>query len=124
MRLAQSAISEEVFCSYDLSMKSSRDQSFAVDFAGLGIGDRDVVDLQGAAEGAFVIGFGFFQVGQGANFGTLSVDEVPLGENDVVEDGGAELIFLLFRVKGLLLKLARFAGGFDLGAVLRERDIS
>jgi hypothetical protein len=71
MKLAQSAVSKEVVCSHDLSVKSSRDQSFALDFAGLGIGDGDVVDFEGAAEGAFVIGFGFFEVGQRAEFGTL-----------------------------------------------------
>src|SRR6266478_8403435 len=92
------AIREQILRADHLAVQRPRNQTIAVDFAGLGIGDSDVVDLQRAAEGAFVIGFGFFEVGQGTNFGSLSVDEVPLGENDVVEDGGTELIFLLFRV--------------------------
>src|SRR5467141_685399 len=86
------AIREQILRADHLAVQCARNQSIAVDFAGLGIGDSDVVDLQRAAESAFVIGFGFFQVGQGTNFGSLSVDKVPLGEDDVVQDGGAELI--------------------------------
>src|SRR4029077_70036 len=106
-------IREQILRADHLAVQCARNQSIAVDFAGLGIGDSDVVDLQRAAESAFVIGFGFFQVGQGADLGSLSVDEIPLSKNDVIKDGGTELIFLLFRVKGLLLELPRFAGGFD-----------
>src|SRR5579864_1598058 len=105
-------------------MKGSRDQGFVLDFAGLGIGDSDVVDLEGAAEGAFVIGLGLFQVGKGTEFRPLSSYEVALREDDVIDGGGAETILLLFGVKSLLLQFASFTGGGDLGAVLRERDVA
>src|SRR5258708_3483107 len=82
-----------------------------------------MIDFQGAAHGAFVIGLRFLQVGEGAEFRALSSDEVALGENDVVNSGGPEPVFLLLGVKGLRLKFACFAGGFDLSAILSESDI-
>ena len=85
-------------------------------------GDGDAVDFEGAAQGAFVIGFGFGEVGQGAQFGALSGDEVALGQDDVVNGGSAELIFLLLGVESLLLQFARLAGGVHLGAVLFQSD--
>ena len=85
-------------------------------------GDGDVVDFEGAAESAFIVGFGFGEIGEGAEFGALRGDQVALSENDVVDGGGAKFVLLIFRVEGLLLKFARFAGGLDLSAALLDSD--
>ena len=121
--LAHAAVPEEVFRAYDLAVKRSGDQRVAFDFAGFGVGDGDVIHVESAPERAFVVGFGFLEVGQRAEFRALRGDEVALGQNDVVNRGRAKTIFLLLGVEGFLLKLARFAGGIDLRAVLRERDV-
>ena len=82
-----------------------------------------MIDLESAANGAFVVGFGFHEVGQRAKFRALCGDEVALRQDDVVNGRGAELIFLLFGVESLLLQFACFNRGGDLGAVLCERDV-
>src|SRR5208337_1279120 len=51
-----------------------------------------------------------------------SGDEVALGENDVVNGGGAEFVFLALGVEGLLLKLASLAGSLHLSAALLDGD--
>ena len=123
MKLTRAAVAKEVFCPDHLAVKCAGDQRFVFDFAGFGIGDGDVVDLESAPQRAFVVGFGLLEIGERAEFGALRGDEVALGENDVVNGGGSEPVFFLLRVKGFLLEFARLAGGIHLGAVLRERDV-
>src|SRR5208282_6643472 len=113
---------EELLGADDLAVESAGDQGVALDEALLCAGDGDAVDFEGAAEGALVISFGFGEVGQGAEFGALSSDEIPLGENDVVNGGGAEFVFFALGVEGLLLEFASFAGGLHLGAALLDSD--
>jgi hypothetical protein len=62
-KLPHAAGFEEVFGAYDLAMQRSRDQSVALDFAGLGVGNADVIHVQSAPERPLVIGFGFLKVG-------------------------------------------------------------
>src|SRR5271167_1581477 len=111
---------EELVRAYDFSVESAGDQCFAFDFARLAVGDGDVIHLERAPESALIVGFGFLEVGQGADFLALSVDEVALRLNDDVHSRSAELVFLLFRIKRLLLELPGFHSGCDLGAPLCE----
>src|SRR5580704_8625926 len=122
-RLARAAILKEVFRAHDLAVKCSRDPRFAFDFACFGISDGDVIHLESASERAFVVGFGFLEISQCAQFGALCGDEVTLRENHVVNGGRSEPVFLLLGVEGLLLKLARFASGIHLSPVLCECDV-
>src|SRR5205085_12194712 len=115
---------EELVHAHDLAMKCSGNKGFALDFARDGISDGDAVDLEGAAESALIIGLGFLEVGQSANFRALSVDQITLSENDVVKGRGTQLVLLLLRVKSLLLEFARLTGRLDLGAILGEGDVS
>jgi hypothetical protein len=62
-RLARAAVSKEVFCAYDLAVKCSRNQCFALDLAGFGVRDSDVIHFESAAERSFVVGFSLLEVG-------------------------------------------------------------
>src|SRR5260370_26502673 len=106
-----------------LSVQCAGNERFALDFASLGISDGDAMDFKGPPDGALVTGLGFDEIGQSAQFIELGKDEVTLRLNDEVYGRCAELILFLLGIKRLLLQFARLAGGFDLGAVLRERDV-
>ena len=114
---------EELVCTDDLSMESAGDERFAFNFAGLAIGDSDVVYLKSAADRALVSGLCLFEVGKRADFIALREGEVTLCLDDGVYGGSAELILLLFSVKCLLLKLAGLHSGGDLSSALRECDV-
>src|SRR5689334_17127535 len=121
--LAGSGAGEELVHADDLAVQRAGNQRFALDFAGLGIRDGNVVDLQSSANGSLIAGLSFLQVGQGTNLVPLCGDEVALRLNDQVNCGGAKLILLLLGVEGLLLELASLARGGDLRAVLGQRDV-
>src|SRR5262249_9701289 len=72
LRLPLAGIAPNLVRANDLSMERAGNQRFAFDFAGLGVGDIDAVDLKGAADGALVAGFGFGQIRQGAQLAALS----------------------------------------------------
>ena len=57
-------------------MKSPGNERLTINLTGLGIGDRDVIHLEGAPDGALVVGFGFDEVGQGAEFVALRNKQV------------------------------------------------
>ena len=57
---------EDLVCTDDLSMESARDQRFAFDLAVLAVRDSDAVDLEGAADGALIVGLGFHEISQRA----------------------------------------------------------
>ncbi len=115
-------VAEELIGADDLAVKGAGDQGVALNEAFFGTGDGDAVDFEGAAEGALVIGFGFGEIGQGAEFSALSGDEIALGENDVVNSGGAKFVFFALGVESLLLEFASLAGGLHLGAALLDGD--
>src|SRR5437763_16905215 len=104
------AAGREIFGTDDFSMERAGDERVALVFAMLGVRDGHTVDFQSAADGALVSGLRLEKIGEGAQLGGLRADEVALRENDLVNGGSAELIFLLFSVEGLLLQLARFLG--------------
>src|SRR2546429_164939 len=104
-------------------MQRTGDKGFALGFTSLGIGDGDTIDFEGTPDSALVIGLSFGEIGQGAQFRALGSDKVALRLNNEVYCRCPELILFLFRIKRLLLQLARLAGGVDLGAVLGERDV-
>src|SRR5208283_2297919 len=113
---------EELLGADDLAVESAGNQGVALDEALLCAGDGDAVDFEGAAEGALVIGLGFGEIGQGAEFSALSGDEIALGENNVINGGGAEFVFFALGVESLLLELASLAGGLHLSAALLDGD--
>src|SRR5580704_11924421 len=82
--LLLAGVGENILRANHTAMQRSRDEGFAFDFAALGIGDSDVVDVQGAAQSAFIVGFSLFEIGEGANLGRLCGDQVALCEDDVV----------------------------------------
>ncbi len=98
-------------------------ECLALDFASLGISDGDAIDFEGPPDGALVIGLGFDEIGQSAQFIELGKDEVTLCQDHLVDRGCAELILFLLGIKRLLLQFARLTGGFDLVAVLGEQDV-
>ncbi len=106
-----------------LAVQGAGNERLALGFAGLGVGDGDLIDFQRASDGALVIGLGFGEVGQSAEFRALCVDEVALCLNDELYGGCSELILFLLRIKRLLLQFAGLAGGLDLSAILRQRDV-
>jgi len=55
-------ILEEIISAHDLPVEGARDERFALDIAGLGVGDGDVINLESAAHCALIVGFGFFEV--------------------------------------------------------------
>src|SRR6202171_889795 len=116
-------VGEEVLRSNHLTVQGAGNERLALDFAGLTIGDSDAVDFERAPDGALVVGLGFDEIGQRAQFRALGVDEVTLRLNDEVNGRCAQLILFLLRIKRLLLQFARLAGGIDLGAILGEQDI-
>jgi len=117
-RLLLTSVEGEFLRTNHLSMQCAGNECFALDFAGLGISDRDAIDFERPPDGALVIGLGFDEIGQGAKFRALCEDQIALRQNHLVDRGCAELILLLLRIKRLLLQFARLAGGIDLGAVL------
>jgi len=121
--LLLAGVGEKFIGANDLTMQGTGNERIAIGLAGLCIGDRDAIDFQSAADGAFVVGLGFHEIGQGAEFRALRLDEVALGLNDEEDRRSTELIFLLFCIERLLLQFARLAGGLDLGAVLGKGDV-
>src|SRR6202158_50680 len=122
-RLLLAGVEGEFLRTNHLSMQCAGNERFALDFAGLGISDGDAIDFERPPDGALVIGLGFDEVGQSAQFRALGKDQIALRLNDKVYRRCAELILFLLRIKRLLLQFARLAGGIDLGAVLGEQDI-
>jgi len=61
----------ELIRSDDLAMQRAGDERVALGLARLGIGNRHAIDFEGASNGAFVVGFGFHEVGEGAQLCTL-----------------------------------------------------
>src|SRR5260370_30467767 len=106
-----------------LSMQRTGYECVALDFAGLGISDGDAIDFKRTPDGALIIGLGFDEIGQSAQFIEFGKDEVTLRLNDEVYGRCAELILFGLGIKRLLLKLARGAGDFDLSVVQRERAV-
>src|SRR5271157_3978293 len=88
---------DELFCADDLAIERSGDQCVLLDRALLVARDCDIVDLQGTSERAFIVGLGFREISESAQFVALGGDYVALGENDVVNGGSAKLIFFLLR---------------------------
>src|SRR5882724_817151 len=105
-------------------MQGSWDQSVFLGLAAARIGDRYVVGFQRTAESPFEVGFGLGEIGKRAKFGAARGDQVALRKNHLVNGGCAELILLLFGVKGLLLQFTSFAGGFHSGTVLNQSNVS
>src|SRR5216684_3440182 len=122
-RLLLAGVEGEFLGANHLAVQGAGNERFAFGFAGLGIGDGDLIDLERAPDSALVIGLGFGEVGQSAEFRALCVDEVALRLNDEVYGRCAQLILFLLSIERLLLQFARLAGGIDLGAVLGERDV-
>jgi len=54
---------EEIFGASYLAVVRAGDQGVGFDYAFFGACDGDAVDVEGTAEGAFVIGFGFGEIG-------------------------------------------------------------
>src|SRR5713101_7503207 len=82
-----------------LTVQGAGNECFAFGFAGLRAGDGDLIDLERAPDGALVIGLGFGEVGQSAEFRALRVDEVALRLNDQVYGRCTELILFLLGIK-------------------------
>src|SRR5437016_10819223 len=114
MRLFLAGVERKFLGANDLTVQGARNKRLAFGLSRLGIGDGDAIDFERAADGALVIGLGFGEVGESAKFRALRVDEVALRLNDEVHGRSSERIPLLFRIKGLLLQLARLTGGIDL----------
>src|SRR5215467_12262395 len=117
-------VGEELVHADNLPMQRAGNQRIALYFAGLCIGNRDVIHLQGSPHGSLVTGLGFGEARESADFVALRSNEVALRLNDQVNGGGAKLILFLLGVEGLLLKLARFAGRSHLRAELGQRDVA
>src|SRR5260370_20975222 len=86
-----------------LSMQRAGYECLALDFASLGISDGDAIDFKGPPDGALVIGLGFDEIGQSAQFIELGKDEVTLRLNDEVYARCSELILVLLALNLLLL---------------------
>src|SRR5260370_3996111 len=117
-RLLLACVKGEFLRTDHLSMQRAGYECLALDFASLGISDGDAIDFEGPPDGALVIGLGFDEIGQSAQFIELGKDEVTLCQDHLVDRGCAELILFLLGIKRLLLQFARRTGGFDLVAVL------
>ncbi len=78
-----------------MAVESAGDEGVFFDDTFFCAGDGYVVDFEGAAQGAFIVGFGFGEIGKGAKLGALRGDQVALSENDVVHGGGAKLVLLI-----------------------------
>ena len=122
--LSAQAVSIEVFCAYDASMKGPRNQRFVLNLSGERIGNRNVIHFKSAPKSALVIGFGFLQIGQSPDFRAFCGNKVALRQNDLIDRGGAESIFFLLGVERFLLQLTGLARRFDLSAVLRQRNVT
>ena len=62
-RLLLTGVEGEFLRTNHLSMQCAGDEGFALDFAGLGISDRDAIDFERPPDGALVIGLGFDEIG-------------------------------------------------------------
>src|SRR3989442_852452 len=109
--------------SHHLAMQGARDERIAFDFARFRIGDVYAVDLQRSAEGPLVVGLGFNEIGQRAQFVALRVNQVALRQDYLIHRGCAELILLLFGIEGLLLQFARFCRRLHARPVLLQGNI-
>jgi len=114
-RLFLTGVKGEFLRANHLSMQRAGNECFALDFAALAIRDRDTIDFERPPDGALVIGLGFDEIGQGAQFRALCEDQIALRQNHLVDRGCAELILFLLRIKRLLLQFARLAGGIRPG---------
>jgi hypothetical protein len=105
--LARSVIErlDKLFRPHHLPIERAGNQRVLLD-GGFGIAcDGHAVYFQRAAQRALVVGLGFGEIREGAQFIALSGDQVALRQNDVVNGRRAELIFFLLGVERLLLQL-------------------
>src|SRR5216684_2352965 len=80
--LLLASVEKEFLSAYDLAVQGAGNERLAIGFAGLGVGNSNLIDFQRTPDSALVIGLGFGEVGQGAEFRALGVDEVALRLND------------------------------------------
>ncbi len=123
LKLLLAGVVGKLFCPDYLAVQRAGNERLARRLSSLAVGDGDAIGFEGAPDGALVIGLGFGEVGQSAQFRALRVDEVALRLDDEVYGRSSERIPLLLRIKSLLLEFARLAGGIDLSAVLGECNV-
>src|SRR5207245_7109637 len=116
-------VGEKFLGADNLAVQGAGDERLAFHFAGLGVGDSHSVDLQCAPYRALVVGSRFDQVGECTKLRALSGDKIALRQDDLVDRGRTELIFVLLGFKRLLLKFACLTSGFHTRAVLFQSDV-